>query len=191
VFNSLWESTVNSQPRSPAQYFFFDFAEHFDDLKAHPADYGFVSDFGPIIGRHVANPDQYITWDNYGHPTTALHRVIAEAATFIPVTPGDYNRDGTVDTADYVVWRKGLGTTYTQADYDVWRANFGQTVGSGGALPSVDPLPAVPEPSTALVVFVGSLALAGGCRPTHDRRRRVSITFVRNPCRRSGSRRDP
>ena len=43
------------------------------------------------------------------------------------MTTGDYNRDGTVDAADYVVWRSGLGTTYTQADYDVWRANFGQT----------------------------------------------------------------
>ena len=92
--------------------------------------------------------------------------------TFVPVTPGDYNQNGTVDAADYVVWRKGLGTTYTQADYDVWRANFGQTIGSGAALPSAEPLPAVPEPSTALVVFVGSLALAACCRATHVRLRR-------------------
>jgi hypothetical protein len=92
--------------------------------------------------------------------------------TFIPVTAGDYNRDGTVDAADYVVWRKGLGTTYTQADYDVWRANFGQTIGSGGALPSAEPLPAIPEPSTALVLFVGSLALAARWRRTHVRQRR-------------------
>jgi hypothetical protein len=75
--------------------------------------------------------------------------------TFIPVTPGDYNRDATVDAADYVVWRKGLGTTYTQADYDVWRANFGQTIGSGGALPSADPLPiAVPEPATLTLMVM-------------------------------------
>ena len=36
--------------------------------------------------------------------------------------PGDFNNDGTVDAADYVVWRKGLGTIYTQDDYNVWRA---------------------------------------------------------------------
>jgi hypothetical protein len=82
--------------------------------------------------------------------------------TFIPVTPGDYNRDATVDAADYVVWRKGLGTTYTPADYDVWRANFGQTIGSGAALPSADPLPiGVPEPSShtllAVLLVLGSL----------------------------------
>ena len=50
--------------------------------------------------------------------------------------PGDFNNDGTVDAADYVVWRKGLSTaTYTPAAYNVWRANFGASlgVGSGGA----------------------------------------------------------
>jgi hypothetical protein len=44
---------------------------------------------------------------------------------------GDYNHNGFVDATDYVVWRKGLGTTYIQNDYDVWRAHFGQTAGSG------------------------------------------------------------
>ena len=87
-----------------------------------------------------------------------------ELPAAFPELPGDFNEDATVDAADYVVWRSGSGTTYTQADYDVWRANFGQTIGSGGTLPSADSLPAVPEPSTALVVFVGSLALAARCR---------------------------
>jgi len=41
--------------------------------------------------------------------------------------PGDFNHDGTVDGADYVVWRKGSGTKYTAADYDSWRTHFGQT----------------------------------------------------------------
>ena len=41
-------------------------------------------------------------------------------------TNGDFNLDGTVDAADYVVWRNGLGTTYTQSDYDVWRPTSGK-----------------------------------------------------------------
>ena len=45
---------------------------------------------------------------------------------------GDDNLDGVVDAADYVVWRRGLGTIYNQADYNVWRTHFGQTAGSGG-----------------------------------------------------------
>jgi hypothetical protein len=65
---------------------------------------------------------------------------------------GDYNRDGSVNTADYVVWRKTLGTTgvpaFSGADGDgdgtidpgdlaVWKANYGDTLalgaGSGSA----------------------------------------------------------
>jgi hypothetical protein len=66
---------------------------------------------------------------------------------------GDFNADGTVNAADYVVWRNGLGTTYTQADYEVWRTHFGQTVAGTIALSAA--LPAlVPEPSTtALTIF--------------------------------------
>jgi hypothetical protein len=70
--------------------------------------------------------------------------------------PGDFNNDGTVDAADYVVWRKNDGT---QAGYDAWRANFGTSlgVGSGSALPSAQPLSAaIPEPaSIALAVAIG------------------------------------
>jgi autotransporter-associated beta strand protein len=66
---------------------------------------------------------------------------------------GDYNNNGVVDAADYVVWRKGLGTTYTQNDYDVWRAHFGQTAGSGsGAVANA----AVPEPATLLQIFLAA-----------------------------------
>ena len=79
---------------------------------------------------------------------------------FIPVTQGDYNQNGVVDAADYVMWRKGLGTTYTQTDYDVSRTNFGQTIGSGGALPSADPLSiAVPEPVAWVMLLTGTLAI--------------------------------
>jgi uncharacterized membrane protein len=61
---------------------------------------------------------------------------------------GDFNGDGAVDATDYLVWREGLGTTYTQADYDVWRAHFGQTAGSSTSHVSV------PEPnSVALSLF--------------------------------------
>jgi hypothetical protein len=63
---------------------------------------------------------------------------------------GDYNLNGVVDAADYIVWRKTLGgmnvpaysgadgdgdTTIDQDDYVVWRAHFGQTLppGSGAS----------------------------------------------------------
>ena len=48
--------------------------------------------------------------------------------------PGDFNANGIVDAADYVLWRKGLGTTDSQSDYTVWRSTFGQTAASGASL---------------------------------------------------------
>ncbi|MEX2310757.1 MAG: PEP-CTERM sorting domain-containing protein [Pirellulales bacterium] len=84
--------------------------------------------------------------------------------------PGDYNGDGAVDAADYVVWRKFVGAATLnnrdpngmgpvgQADYDFWRMHFGETIGSGaGAIGSASA--AVPEPTSPLILIVGMLAI--------------------------------
>jgi hypothetical protein len=71
-----------------------------------------------------------------------------------PGLDGDFNNDGKVDAADYVVWRKTDGS---QEGYNEWRTNFGRTSGSGSALGSA----AVPEPS-ALVLLAAAVA-AFGC----------------------------
>jgi hypothetical protein len=65
----------------------------------------------------------------------------------LPVS-GDYNQDGTVDAADYVVWRKTVGS---QEGYNTWRTNFGRTAASGSLA-----IRAVPEPE-ALVILVSAL----------------------------------
>ena len=85
----------------------------------------------------------------------------ADNISFLVALTGDYNLDGTVDAADYVVWRKTDGTP---AGYNAWRTHFGQTAGSGS---STVANAAVPEPST-LVMLV--LAAAGVC----SRRRRAA-----------------
>jgi hypothetical protein len=80
---------------------------------------------------------------------------------------GDYNGDGTVDAADYTVWRNRLGSVTAlsnddslgvdQDDYDRWKSNFGQTAGAGSrAMESAT----VPEPLTRLLVL---LAACGVC----------------------------
>ena len=70
---------------------------------------------------------------------------------------GDFNGDGRIDAGDYVVWRKGLGTSYTQDDYTVWRAHFGQTSGTGSGA-NVDSFrnvsSNVPEPSSLTLLMV-------------------------------------
>src|SRR5205823_3298479 len=59
-----------------------------------------------------------------------------ESGSPAPALPGDYNADGTVDVADYAVWRTSLNTSATlpndvtpgtvdDSDYAVWRSHFG------------------------------------------------------------------
>ena len=62
---------------------------------------------------------------SYAEPDFRLH--LAAGIRWAAVDAGDFNQDGTVDAADYVVWRKDLGGIYTQNDYNIWRAHFGQT----------------------------------------------------------------
>lgn len=69
--------------------------------------------------------------------------------------PGDFNLNGIVDTADYTVWRDGLGTIYTEADYDTWRDNY------GAILPASSSAAVVPEPGTLAMIGLGVLASLG------------------------------
>ena len=87
----------------------------------------------------------------------APFRIVAE------LPPGDFNQDGTVDAADYVVWRKTDGT---QTGYDAWRANFGTSLlaGSGSAIPSAEPLSAVPEPSTLTIACIAAIGIGAAAR---------------------------
>jgi hypothetical protein len=99
--------------------------------------------------------------------------------TLIESTPlaGDYNTDGVVDAADYVVWRNGLGSQYSQVDYDLWRANFGRM--AGGQAHATAGLPStasVPEPCAsaliATLVIFASLLRMGSLRSFPTRRLR-------------------
>lgn len=75
--------------------------------------------------------------------------------------PGDYNSNGTVDAADYVLWRNGgplqnevdAAGTVNAADYTAWRARFGNAAGSGVSYS----IAAVPEPSTVLLVLLSTV----------------------------------
>ena len=100
--------------------------------------------------------------DDFGTYTSTTGGDRANPGFFSLVVPGDYNCDATVDAADYVVWRNGLGATYSQTDYDMWRAHFGRTAGSGATLPSAEPLSAtVPEPSTFILMLLVAVGRYG------------------------------
>ena len=85
------------------------------------------------------------------------------------VSPGDYNGDGTVDAADYTVWRDAFGSStdlradgngngiIDSGDYDIWKSLFGATYASGSGS-----LATVPEPTSGLLLLIGLAAAA--CR---------------------------
>lgn len=89
------------------------------------------------------------------------------AAINVSTVPGDYNGNGVVDAADYIVWRDHVGTTYQlqnevlntstggvdQDDYTAWRARFGNTSGTGAENDLLGA--AVPEPGAAVLALAG------------------------------------
>ena len=84
-----------------------------------------------------------------------------------PIIPGDFNENGTVDAADYVVWRKGeIPPSHAGEDYDDFRAHFGESLSGAGVSIGGN----VPEPTSVVL-----LGLALGCATTGRRRRSVIV----------------
>jgi hypothetical protein len=109
-------------------------------------------------------------------------------ATFVVTTPaittfgepglaGDFNEDGNVNAADYVVWRKNdgsstalpndddLGTPIRAEHYNLWRAQFGEM-----AMPGVGAGGLIPEPGTWVMAAAG-LVVFGAWRSSLSTRR--------------------
>jgi hypothetical protein len=90
---------------------------------------------------------------------------------------GDYNKNGTVDAADYALWRDTNGNigknlaadgnedgTVDDADYGVWRAHFGNTAQLGGGAFADSPLSVtVPEPATYFLLMIAILMCVPRC----------------------------
>jgi hypothetical protein len=85
-------------------------------------------------------------------------RVGTTWADVAPGVAGDYNGNGTVDAADYILWRNGgpllneveNRSIVNAADYTHWRSRFGNPGGGGAAGAAA----AVPEPSIALLLAI-------------------------------------
>ena len=105
---------------------------------------------------------------------------VGDAADFSITTiaspPGDYNRDGRVNAADYTVWRNtrgqngtgldadGNGDTHVDnSDYAFWKSKYALSAGSGSDAndDSIVNLSAnVPEPST--LILLAMVVIAAG-----------------------------
>jgi hypothetical protein len=109
-----------------------------------------------------------LKWSVRYTPTSVVLEVVS-------TLPGDYNRNGVVDAADYTVWRDTFsGPNVPPAslaadgdgdgdvdgdDYDVWKSHFGETApgagsGSGATAGLSGSETAVPEPSAIAMLAV-------------------------------------
>ena len=102
---------------------------------------------------------------------------------------GDYNENGIVDTADYVVWRKHFGQTFLlpnegsgqstgmvdEQDYNFWRSRFGATSGSASGM--LQGALNVPEPIT-LWLCASAAAIAFGRRIARKTRVLASVGLL-------------
>jgi len=117
----------------------------------------------------VSYPDFYLDDLDVGPNPSGAGPTVALNVTILPEGPtgpaGDYNGDGSVDGADFLVWQRNLGMTVTPAgtgadgngngsvdagDLTVWKDHFG----TAGASPIV----AVPEPEALLLAAAGIAA---------------------------------
>ena len=137
-----------------------------------------TTDIGTFtLGRFTLHNTVQGTWllrlDSKDQTAPFLSNGIVQNGLLIPNpgVPGDYNGNGQVDAADYVVWRNGgplvnevdsPGTVNAQ-DYTEWRTRFGNS-GSGSGLGSA----AVPEPAAFALMFIANAALV----PCFNRPRR-------------------
>jgi hypothetical protein len=123
-----------------------------------------------------------------------LHLDDIAAAQYVYGIRGDFDRDGVVDAADYVVWRDSAGSEITSGtgadgnvdgvvnsgDYDVWRDHFGDVrlAGFGEQESFFAAAVAVPEPISLAIGTVGAVILAAPAR------RRVTRPLVERGRRR-------
>jgi len=125
--------------------------------------YQILSSTEPIVGMFSNLANEVIAdgriWDIiYG---TSSVSVTATGAT-VSTMPGDFNGDGICDGADFLVWQAGAGTIYDGNDLADWEnCMLSPAVVAASA--------AVPEPSSGLLLVLGSLLIGAG---TLGRKRR-------------------
>ncbi len=120
-----------------------------------------------VLGQPKVTPAQA---DAQGY-TGQFRTDLLAAFDAVGGVPGDYNGNGTVDAADYTVWRDTQGATVTPgtgadgsnngiidaADYTYWQTRFGNTSASIAAAVNSA---AVPEPATLLSVAIAGALLS-------------------------------
>lgn len=195
---TLAYAKLPGDPNSATSGWFF----NLDDNSGPPPnglDYqnGGFTVFGRVIGAGMAVVDTIAGLDivNAGSPFDNLPVVdlaAVQAQGFVAksdlvfvhsisvrnLPAGDYDFNGTVNAADYNIWKSTYGSTanaaadgngdgvVNAADYTVWRNTFGQTTSPGSGAEGISAI-GVPEPGAVSLLAISAAMLAG------SRRRRI------------------
>jgi hypothetical protein len=127
-------------------------------------------------GQRLATIDglgSFLVHYGTGSPFDPSQVVLSSFQLAIPA--GDYNGNGAVDAADYIVWRDLFGQNVSltaenpaattpgvvdEEDYVFWKSRFGQTAAGGfDAVATGSASGAVPEPTSLAVLSLVAIAL--------------------------------
>ena len=167
----VFENVGTSYPGySPSSWNFnYDRSSFVHLVHTEPSSANMLSHLELAVQRNTSGI--YVTDDVMSNPWDRLPNYWSQLVEAVAVINADYNHNGVVDAADYVVWRKspqqsgasldadGNGDgTVDDDDHTYWRRRYGQmhaTAGAGQAIPD-----AVPEPTTIILsaMLIGPLA---------------------------------
>jgi hypothetical protein len=136
------------------------------DLAAAPDGNGFLAGIlgqfggGGNISRYAFDGTLLGTFASHGGNGFTEATAFIAVPTSLVALIGDFNNDGVVDAADYVVWRNALPSATLRndrtpgvvdaSDYADWRANFGKSQPASSAALGGN---SVPEPASILLLL--------------------------------------
>jgi hypothetical protein len=128
--------------------------------------------FNDIFGTLGSGPNDLITsglqfvfnkTSNEQYPLTLYIDNVRVVDLTSDDQPGDHNRDGIVDAADYVAWRKTPGSFGGDQGYEDFFENFGEG-GEGGSPVTAGARGTVPEPTSIVLLMAAGVFCGGAAR---------------------------
>jgi hypothetical protein len=132
------------------------------------ADYTTEGGVESFTGLRLPSAGRYFARVTGSSEIVQLYQLDLSTVALAATLPGDFNFDGEVGAADYVIWRQSVGETglglaadanrdqvVDDLDYRVWQANFGTISASTTAVFASS----VPEPKSMSLAMLAGLAM--------------------------------